>query len=216
MTGQRLPETPTEPRDWRADVLNSRRLGALGASVAALAAVAIAASSALGGGSPPIPTAFDDASGQVQNAADNNDLADAVTGWDREHPKTGPGRPLLAQSKDLLVGVGTRQDTLTAFPTSKGAVCYQILAAGTCGRLDTPTGITFSILAIRDRGTRLFGVAADDVVRVQVVVDGVAKDAVLRKNGFHYQLVDGSDGSDVQRVISTLADGTIHTVNVHG
>lgn len=197
-------------------MLTSKRLLILVVALAALGVVGGAASTAFGLQAGSIPAAFDDASGNVQNAADNRSLADAVSGWDREHPNTGPGEPLLAKSKDLLIGVGARQDTLSAFPTSKGAVCYQILAAGTCGKLDSPSGITFSILAIRDRGTRLFGVASDEVVRVQVVVDGVARGALLRNNGFHYQLSDGSEGSEVQRVISTFADGTTHSVSVHG
>jgi hypothetical protein len=195
--------------------MNRSKLFVLGLIGVLLVAVGIGASTAVGLTPSPIASAFEGSSGQVGNAADNRNLADAVTGWNKEHPKTGPGNPILSKSTDLLAGVGTKADTLSAFPTSRGAVCYQILAAGTCGKLDTPSGITFSILSIRDRGTRLFGVASDQVSRVQVVVDETTRDAILRKNGFYYQLPDGSDGSEVQRVISTLVDGSTYTVSVH-
>jgi hypothetical protein len=152
----------------------------------------------------------------VNNPSDNASLADAVTRWNAEHPANGPGAPLLSEATDLLSNVGAGNDTLSAFPTQKGSVCYQILAAGTCGSVDTPTGITFSILSTRDAGTRLFGVASDRVTRVEVVIDGIANAAILRENGFYFQLPKGTGSNGVQRVISTLGDGSTHTVEVHG
>ena len=81
--------------------------------------------------------------------------------------------------------------------------------------LNGPAQISFSILWTKDAGGRLFGMASDDVVGVQVVIDGVAHNAVLRRNGFYLQLPAGSDGSDVQRVESTRSDGSVNSVPVH-
>jgi hypothetical protein len=179
--------------------------------------VAVAAASAAAGLTPSrVASAFDTAPASSQNTPDTEGLASAVTRWDNQNPQTGPGKPVLSKSQKLLVDVGSVHDTLTAFPTSKGRVCYHILGAGSCGQLDTPSGVTFSILAVRNSGTRLYGVAADKVSRVQVVVGGIAHDATLRNNGFYFELAKGSDGAEVERVISTLNDGTTHTFPVHG
>jgi hypothetical protein len=160
--------------------------------------------------------ALDGSAGEpVAELANNASLAEAVARWNEEHPVNGPGDPVLTKSADLLSQVGGARDTLSAFPTARGAVCYQILAAGSCGSVDTPSGITFSILTTRDGGARLFGVSSDRVTKVEVVIDGVAKPAILRNNGFYFQLPTGVGGSSVQRVVSTLSDGSREVVSVH-
>jgi hypothetical protein len=45
---------------------------------------------------------------------------------------TGPGG---MGTDNLLAGVGGAGDTVTAFRTSRGLVCFEIKAAGTCGGL---------------------------------------------------------------------------------
>ena len=144
---------------------------------------------------------------------DAADLAAAVQRWNAEHPSTGPGSP--GAPVDLLAGVGRGRDTGTGFATDRGGACYEVLAAGSCGRLDNASGVTFSILYTRDDGTRLYGVAADQVRRVQVQVDGVLGDAVLRKNGFYYQLPEGATSDDVEYVFATWHDGSTRPVRVH-
>jgi hypothetical protein len=163
----------------------------------------------------PSVGALDVADGRVSNTEDNKHLASAVERWEADASDVGPGRPLVSQSADLLSNVGSADDTLTAFPTSRGAVCYHIRAAGTCGVLTGSAQITVSILWTRNSGGRVFGVAADEVARVQVVTGGLAHDALLRANGFYYELPEGIDSGDVERVISTLSDGSSHVVRVH-
>src|SRR6266498_3052851 len=63
---------------------------------------------------------------KVSNPSDNANLAEAVRRWDAESPATGPGEPMLDNAKDLISGAGTEGDTLSAFPTDRGRVCYQV------------------------------------------------------------------------------------------
>ena len=94
-------------------------------------------------------------------------------------------------------------------------MCFEVLGAGTCGQLSSSTPISLGILYTRDTGTRVFGVAADDVMRVQIDIGGTLRDATLGRNGFYYQLADGATSNDVRQVISTTTDGQHHIVHVH-
>lgn len=145
-----------------------------------------------------------------------DNLAGSVTRWNQESPDAGPGNALASKATSLLTNVGRdKSDTLSAFPTGRGQVCFEIKAAGTCGSVDTPTGIIFAILSIRGRSTVLYGVAADNVTRVQVQIGGQLTDALLSGNGFYYQLPVDAAGGDVKQVLSTWADGSVHTDPIH-
>jgi len=169
-------------------------------------------------GTTPVPVSAlnDPTLAPTSRAADANDLADAVGRWNSERPSSAPGVALTARATDLLSGLGRERDTLTAFATRRGWVCYEILAAGTCGQLDVQGGVSFALLYTRNGGTRLYGVAADKVARVQVDAGGVLADATLRNNGLYYQLPKGVDGEAVARVVVTWKDGTERAVHVHG
>lgn len=148
-------------------------------------------------------------------------LGEAASRWTRDSndPTRAPGVPLLGKARDLLQGLGSASDTITAFPTANGAVCYEIRAAGSCGRLDqwpwSAVGFTFSILYTRDGGTRVFGVAGDQVQTVEVEVADTYHAAEVRNNAFYYQLADGLSGNDVQRLVATWTDGSTHEFHVH-
>lgn len=151
--------------------------------------------------------------GSADDTARVAELADAARRWTADAPDTGPGEPLAAQATTLLRGAGSA-DALRAFPTSKGRVCFEVLGAGTCGELSAPTPISMSILYTRAGGTRVFGVAADDVTRVQIDIGGALRDATLKTNGFYYQLAGGATSADVRQVISTTSDGQRHILPV--
>jgi hypothetical protein len=129
------------------------------------------------------------------------------------------GKPLPGLARDLLSGLGTAGDTITAFPTSTGAVCYMIQGAGTCANLDKrpwdTVGFTFSIFSTRNGGTRIFGIAADKVVSVGVEVLGSEQPAILENHALYYQLPAGVHESDIQRVTATWNDGSTHSVPFH-
>jgi hypothetical protein len=126
------------------------------------------------------------------------------------------GKPLTGKARDLLTGLGTAGDTITAYPTSSGAVCYMIEGAGSCANLAkwpwNTVGFTFSIFSTRDGGTRVFGIAADKVTSVSVEVAGVEQLAVLQNNALYYQLPPSVHDSDIQQVTATWSDGSTHSV----
>ncbi len=148
--------------------------------------------------------------------AHSQSLAEAVVRWRTENPSTGPGTPLVAEATNLLTGVGHAKDTLSAFRTDRGDVCFEVRAAGSCGRVDTPTGIIFAILYTRAGGTRLYGVAADKVNRIEVRIDGVGREMLLRNNGLYYELPEGLGSGDIDAVISFLHDGSAHSFPLPG
>jgi hypothetical protein len=199
-------------------VRNRKRLvlGLLCAGVLGGAAVGALAAIGRGSAQQPPAAALNDSSETLAVAPpDALDLADAVDRWNDEAARShraGPGIPLPSQAKNLLSGVGTAGDTVTAFPTSRGLVCFEIKAAGTCGTLNSPSGVTWAILSTRGN-SRVFGIASDAVGRVQVDVNGVLHDATLRNNAYHYQLAPQLDDTAVQGLLVTWKDGSQHAVS---
>ena len=191
-------------------------VGLMGAG--AVGGAAVGALAGIGSGSAPRPpaAALNETSGALAvTPADALDLADAVNRWSDEAARfhgAGPGIPLPGQARNLLADVGRAGDTVTAFPTSRGLVCFEIKAAGTCGPLDTPSGVTWAILSTRGN-SRVFGVASDAVARVQVDVDGLLHDAIFRNNAFHYQLAPTLDDTAVRGLLVTWRDGSHHAVS---
>lgn len=130
------------------------------------------------------------------------------------------GTPLPGEARDLLSGLGTAGDAITAFPTTNGEVCYMVMGAGSCGfvnnRDPVGAGITFSILWTRITGTtRLYGIASDKVASVDVVIAGSAHSATFKNNAFYYQLPQGVSSSDIQQVVATWKDGSVHLFPWH-
>jgi len=159
---------------------------------------------------PPVAALNDQRAAPTAAPADSQNLADAVERWSQENPGTGPGLPVTSEATDLMSGLGRGSDTLTAFRTDRGDVCFHIRGAGTCGRVDTPTGITFAVLSTRSGGSRVYGVAADQVKRVEVRLGDVIGDAVFRNNGFFYQLPEGLSSIDISAVTAVWRDGSAH------
>lgn len=144
-------------------------------------------------------------------------LAEAVERWNSEAHRwhaAGPGAPLTARATALLSGVGRARDTITAFPTSRGLVCFEIKAAGTCGSLDG-AGITWAVLSTPGN-SRIFGVASDGVTRVQLEIEGVLRDATLRDNAYFYQLAPELDDLAIEHIVVTWTDGSRHLVSMPG
>ena len=227
LLGPLAPSFEGEPAEWddvvrRAEGVSGRRrwrrfviAAALAVGLVAVVAPAIGSAGrllGLGGGEP---SALRTASGTVRDPGENAGMVTAVERWNGE-PSNGTGRPVVSKAADLLTDVGSAHDTLTAFPTTKdGVVCYHVRGAGSCGDLfGTASHIVVGTLWIRGSGGRLFGVAADDVVRVEVDVAGTHNEAILRNNGFYFALPRGSGGSDIQ-VFSTLDDGSTHAFPGH-
>jgi hypothetical protein len=105
------------------------------------------------------------------------------------------GKPVPDESRLLLSGLGAGEAKLYAWPTSEGWVCWAWDAgAGSCapdfahGRVRASMmGIDPDELGVGVPGV-LVGVVPDDVVAVNVIVDGVEYPAILGGNGFFYEL----------------------------
>ena len=205
----------------------SRRLAPRGRTTVVLAPIVIVVALAVVpvGGASLASRAIDGISGLWSSAshppadpASAQNLGEAVSRWDAQSsdPAHAPGTPLLGTARDLARGLGFADDTITAFATRHGAICYEIRAAGSCGRLDNGVGVTFGILYTRDGGTRVFGIAADNVLKVIVVVGGVAHPALIENNAFYYQLPRHKTGADIDELVATWEDGSAHPFHVHG
>lgn len=131
------------------------------------------------------------------------------------------GTPLPADARDLLSGLGTGGDeTITAFPTTSGEVCYSLSdGGGSCANLETwpwqTVAFAFSIFSSRDGGTRVYGVAADKVTSISVEIAGVEHPAILKNNALFYQLPASIQESDIQQITATWNDGSTHSVPVN-
>jgi hypothetical protein len=129
------------------------------------------------------------------------------------------GKPVTGKARDLLSGLGTAGDTITAYPTSSGAVCYMIQGAGSCANVEkwpwSTVGFMFSIFSTPSGGTRVFGIASNRVASVSVVIAGVAQPAILENHALYYQLPPGVHDSDLEQVTATWNDGSTHSVPLH-
>lgn len=129
------------------------------------------------------------------------------------------GTAVTSDARTLISDVGTARDTLAAFPTTSGEVCYEIEGSGSCGFLDGRApygaGIAFSIAWDRASGTtRIFGVVGNQVNAVDVEIGGVEYPATLSNNGFYYQLPSGDSSDEIQHVTATWSDGSVHSFPV--
>jgi hypothetical protein len=126
------------------------------------------------------------------------------------------GKPLPGDAKDLLSNLGPAGDTITAFPTSNGSVCYMIQGAGTCVNLQMwpwkTIGFNVGIFGTHDGGTRVFGVTDAKVRAMDIEIAGVEHPMILGNHAFYYHLPPSAHESDLQQLTATWSDGTTHTM----
>jgi hypothetical protein len=153
----------------------------------------------------------------TKHSADVQDMARSSTNEPPGITYRG-GKALTGKARDLLTGLGKADDTITAYPTSTGAVCYMILGAGSCANLETwpwnTVGFTYSVFSTRADGVRVFGIAADKVASISVSIGDVSYPALLQNNAFYYQLPQSVDENDIQEIVATWSDGSTHSVPV--
>lgn len=178
----------------------------------------VGATLASGGQTPSVAAFTSNSAPPAPDPANIQNLADDV-GNVPPGATNHDGTPLTGQARALITNVGSAHDTLSAFPTSNGDVCFEVLAAGTCGKADNSgpfgAGITPFILSVGGV-TRVYGAASDSVARVDIEIGGANSAATLGNNGFYYQLPDGVSSSQIEAVIATWKDGSVHTFPVHG
>ena len=100
------------------------------------------------------------------------------------------GGPLYEDAR-LVLGSGSRG--IYALPTTRGAVCVGAFPDGGAG-CGTPGPHGLSVEYDDSLGLRLYGLVADDVRGVDVVVGGVTRQAELGENGYRLKLADAGWG----------------------
>lgn len=149
----------------------------------------------------------------MQKLARADGLLDSVGGPGRAVASLG--RPLYADTRLI---VGTVGDGVYALPTTTGAVCVGAVPNGGNGCTGTgggPHGLSVDYDAPSDgRPFRLYGLVGDDVVGVDAVVGGVARQAELGENGYSIELADA--GWDrLSKLVLHLHGGATETVALH-
>lgn len=144
------------------------------------------------------------------------------------------GAPAAGVAEELLPGgieedrgrllqtdLGERGSSLWVFPTAKGHACYILTNAG-AGCVEAfdveDGGVAWSIFdrdVLREgEPVGVFGLAADGVLEVSVVIDGETYSAELENNGFFYQHSDSSvPPESVKQILIQYADGSLRAVS---
>jgi hypothetical protein len=128
-----------------------------------------------------------------------------------------PGEPLLNESRLLLADLGPQNARLYAVPTSTGKVCLVFSGGLTgCEESFANSPMSWSLFDPDRLGSgepfTLYGMAPDDVNRVQVAVEGVLHRALLKNNAFYYRLSDAR--ALPQKIVVSFVDGTSETISL--
>lgn len=113
----------------------------------------------------------------------------------------------------LLDGLGGDKDMLYAAPTTKGEVCFGLLPNGGrgCGS-PGPDGIHLS-WSFAQGSLVVYGLVADAVASVEIVLDGSAHPARTGQNAFALR-VDETDPDALDAAVFRRRDGTIERVDL--
>jgi hypothetical protein len=110
-----------------------------------------------------------------------------------------PGDPIADESRLLLSGLGVRQTSLYAWPTTNGWVCWAWAeGAGGCQADFAPLRQSPGFMGIDpdDEGIgypgTLVGIVPDDVAAAEVRVRGTSHAAIVGSNAIFYELPDSS------------------------
>lgn len=105
-----------------------------------------------------------------------------------------PGPIRIGQGKKLMTGLGVRDATLYAWPTTKGHVCFYLAdLAGTCpSRLTARLPVGAAVIDPDALGSGepmiVMGLVTDDVSSVEVRAGGTASLARLANNAFFHEI----------------------------
>jgi hypothetical protein len=133
------------------------------------------------------------------------------------------GDPIPDESRLLFPGLGVRNTSLYAWPTTTGGVCWAWVGEGAGGCIrdfaDDKTRVAFMGIDPDHPGSgypgTLVGVLPDDVVAAQVQVDGVPQAAIVESNGVFYELPDGSCTNwAFESLTATYRDGSSNMVPI--
>jgi hypothetical protein len=124
-----------------------------------------------------------------------------------------PGAASTTSFRALMTGVGTEGRSIWAVVTAKGRVCSGLtgFTSGCIAAFSSPEEhVTKTVgRATADTPVVVWGLAPDDVARVDVVVNGRVHAARMGRNAFYYELADVTLGDDaIEALLVTLTDET--------
>jgi hypothetical protein len=145
-------------------------------------------------------------------------VVDAVT---RFAKTVSVGRVRTSKGRLLLSKLGPDRRSIYAFPTTKGAVCFNVtgIVEGSCMRafrVGEPAALVGAIFY--DPGgdhAELAGITKDGVRRVQVLVHGRPHAAVFGHDAWYYRLPRGLPMAAAKKLIVTLKNGSTKTVRLN-
>ena len=147
---------------------------------------------------------------EAQQRARDDALLDSVGDHRASGATASIGRPLYDDTRLVLGNVGRG---VYALPTTKGAVCVGAFpnGGGGCATLG-PHGLSVDYDDAADGlPFRLYGLVADEVRRVDVVLDGVTRQANLGENGYGLELADAR-WQQLHNLVLHLRSGATETV----
>ena len=143
----------------------------------------------------------------------------ALDDWNRPGSNRSTGSRFRRDAKDLLSDLGPASDTITAFPTSNGTVCYMIHGAGTCVNLQwwpwNTIGFT-SASSLRTPAGHEF--SASPPPRSRRWASKSPASSIPRSLEFTPSTTTylrSVQESDLQQVTATWSDGSTHTMPLH-
>jgi hypothetical protein len=133
------------------------------------------------------------------------DLGPAHTG-----ARASLGSPVYGDTRLVL---GTTDDGVYALPTTSDGVCVSAFPDGGGGCTGTVSGLHGLTVDYdgSSHGLRIYGLVGDDVVGVDVVVDGVTRHAEFGENGYRLELADRR-WQQVRSFVLKLRDGTTDAI----
>jgi hypothetical protein len=132
---------------------------------------------------------------------------------DRRREEHSLGEVIEDEGRLLLAGLGGEQDKLYAAPTTKDAIAYAVLPNGGGGcSVPGPDGLVLGYVWSSE-SLVLYGLVADGVVAVDVIVDGEARPAVMGENGFGVRM-EAVPQSNVDRIVLHRQDGTQNEIDL--
>jgi hypothetical protein len=105
----------------------------------------------------------------------------------------------LAESRLLLSGVGSLRADLYAIPTANGGLCYAFTRGPQSCLVELTAKQPVSVAQYdpdgpgRGRPSAVAGIAPNDVVRIDVVIGGRRRRAILRNNAYFYEASNARD-----------------------
>jgi hypothetical protein len=154
------------------------------------------------------------------------------------HPSTGPvpprvvaavtrlaktvhvGRVRASKGRLLLSRLGPKHRSIYVFPTTKGAVCFDItrlsegcMKAFLVGEPATLDGGIFRYPPTSGPPAEMAGLTKDGVRRVQVVIHGTPRKAVLGHDAWYYRFPNNRiPATAATKLLLTLRDGSTKTI----